>query len=116
MRNIARPVHESARSGFQPFAVAYERHVPVQHIEALVLSMMRMIGRGKFPGISQCSIIPNAPFVVSPVALVSVGTPIPLPEGAQEDQARAQFNDGVLQVSVPVPKSATKGREIPIEK
>ncbi len=40
---------------------------------------------------------------------------IPLPEGANIDQARAQFNDGVLEVSVPIPKSEQKRREIPIE-
>jgi len=38
---------------------------------------------------------------------------IPLPEGAKTDQAKAQFNNGVLEVSVPVPDS--KGRQIPIE-
>jgi HSP20 family protein len=41
---------------------------------------------------------------------------IPLPEGAQADQARAEFRDGVLEVSVPM--SAThqqRGRQIPIE-
>jgi HSP20 family protein len=40
---------------------------------------------------------------------------IPLPEGAQTDKARAQFNNGVLEVSVPVPEHASKARQIPIE-
>jgi HSP20 family protein len=39
---------------------------------------------------------------------------IPLPEGANLDQARAQFNNGVLEVSVPVPESQRR-RSIPIE-
>ena len=38
---------------------------------------------------------------------------IPLPEGANVDQARAQFNNGVLEVSVPVPESQRR-RSIPI--
>jgi HSP20 family protein len=41
---------------------------------------------------------------------------IPLPEGAQTDQARAEFKDGVLEVSMPVPTSQQRrGRQVPIE-
>jgi HSP20 family protein len=40
---------------------------------------------------------------------------IPLPEGANAEQARAQFKDGVLEVTVPIPESARRRREIPIE-
>jgi len=40
---------------------------------------------------------------------------IPLPEGAQTEQARAEFKDGVLEVSVPVPAAQQRGRTIPIE-
>jgi HSP20 family protein len=40
---------------------------------------------------------------------------IPLPEGAQTEQARAEFKDGVLEISVPVPASQQRGRTIPIE-
>jgi len=40
---------------------------------------------------------------------------IPLPEGAQTEQARAEFKDGVLEVSVPVPAAKQRGRTIPIE-
>lgn len=40
---------------------------------------------------------------------------IPLPEGAKTDEARAQFKDGVLEISIPVPESAKKGRQVPIE-
>ena len=40
---------------------------------------------------------------------------IPLPEGANIDQAKAQFNNGVLEVRVPIPKSQEKSRQIPIE-
>lgn len=39
---------------------------------------------------------------------------IPLPEGVQAEQARAQFHNGVLEVTVPVPQQTSKRREIPI--
>jgi HSP20 family protein len=39
---------------------------------------------------------------------------IPLPEGAKVDQAKAQFNNGVLEVSLPVPERKSNRREIPI--
>jgi HSP20 family protein len=40
---------------------------------------------------------------------------IPLPEGVNAEQAKAQFRDGVLQVTVPVPQQASKRHEIPIQ-
>lgn len=40
---------------------------------------------------------------------------IPLPEGANLEQAKASFNNGILEVSVPVPQAEPKRREIPIE-
>ena len=40
---------------------------------------------------------------------------IPLPEGAQVDQAKASFRNGVLEVRVPVPQRASERRPIPIE-
>lgn len=40
---------------------------------------------------------------------------IPLPDGANADQARAEFNDGVLQISVPVAREQRNERQIPIE-
>lgn len=40
---------------------------------------------------------------------------IPLPEGANIEQAKANFKDGVLEVTVPIPESARRRREIPIE-
>jgi HSP20 family protein len=40
---------------------------------------------------------------------------IPLPEGAKIDQAKAQFNNGVLEVKLPVPESRQKTRQVPIE-
>jgi HSP20 family protein len=40
---------------------------------------------------------------------------IPLPEGAKADQAKAQFRDGVLEVTVPAPEQAGKRRAVPIE-
>jgi HSP20 family protein len=39
---------------------------------------------------------------------------IPLPEGVNAEQARAQFRNGVLEVSIPVPQQASNRREIPI--
>lgn len=39
---------------------------------------------------------------------------IPLPQGAKTEQAKANFNNGVLEVTVPVPQEATKRREIPV--
>jgi HSP20 family protein len=41
---------------------------------------------------------------------------IPLPEGAQADQARADFRNGVLEVKVPLPQQQqrTRSRQIPI--
>jgi HSP20 family protein len=40
---------------------------------------------------------------------------IPLPEGANAEQAKANFKDGVLEVTIPIPEGARKRREIPIE-
>jgi HSP20 family protein len=40
---------------------------------------------------------------------------IPVPEGAKSDQAKAQFKDGVLEVSIPIPEQAGKRRTIPVE-
>jgi HSP20 family protein len=40
---------------------------------------------------------------------------IPLPEGAKTEQARAEFNNGVLKISVPVPQEQSNSRQIPIE-
>jgi HSP20 family protein len=40
---------------------------------------------------------------------------IPLPEGAKVDQAKAQFHNGVLEISIPVPEQQNDRRSIPIE-
>ena len=40
---------------------------------------------------------------------------IPLPEGAEADQAVAQFNNGVLEVTIPIPEVKAKRQEIPIQ-
>jgi HSP20 family protein len=40
---------------------------------------------------------------------------IPLPEGANVDQARAKFENGVLEVTVPVPEEKTQRKQIPIQ-
>jgi len=40
---------------------------------------------------------------------------IPLPEGANVEEAKAQFKDGVLEITLPIPEQANKVREIPIE-
>src|SRR5579875_2906448 len=39
---------------------------------------------------------------------------IPLPEGANTEQARAQFRDGVLEINIPVSQQANQRRQIPI--
>jgi len=39
---------------------------------------------------------------------------IPLPEGTDTENARAQFNDGVLEVTLPMPKRQSQARRIPI--
>jgi len=40
---------------------------------------------------------------------------IPLPEGAKLDQAKAEFNNGVLEIRVPVDQAQRQNRQIPIE-
>jgi HSP20 family protein len=40
---------------------------------------------------------------------------IPLPEGAVTDQAKATFKDGVLEITVPAPEQAGRGRRLEIE-
>lgn len=40
---------------------------------------------------------------------------IPLPESAKIDQARANFRNGVLEVTVPVPEAENRRRQIPID-
>jgi len=40
---------------------------------------------------------------------------IPLPEGANTEQAKAHFANGVLEVGLPVPEQKSNRREIPIE-
>ena len=40
---------------------------------------------------------------------------IPLPEGAEIDNIKAQFNNGVLEVTVPISESQRRRRQIPIE-
>jgi HSP20 family protein len=40
---------------------------------------------------------------------------IPLPEGAATEQAKAQFNNGVLEITMPAPDQKANRREIPIE-
>src|SRR6185295_1138195 len=40
---------------------------------------------------------------------------IPLPEGAKTDDARAKFENGVLEVTVPIELLKSKRREIPIQ-
>lgn len=40
---------------------------------------------------------------------------VALPEGAKTDQAAAQFKDGMLEVTIPVPEAKETGRQIPIK-
>lgn len=39
---------------------------------------------------------------------------IALPEGAKTDQAAAQFKDGLLEVTIPVPEAKEKAKQIPV--
>jgi HSP20 family protein len=39
---------------------------------------------------------------------------VPLPEGAISDQAKANFHDGVLEVTMPAPPQANRGRRLEI--
>jgi HSP20 family protein len=39
---------------------------------------------------------------------------IPLPEGAEVESAKASFENGILEVTIPVPESQQKRRQIPI--
>jgi HSP20 family protein len=40
---------------------------------------------------------------------------IPLPEGANPEQAKAKFHDGILEITIPVPDQQAKRRQIQIE-
>jgi HSP20 family protein len=40
---------------------------------------------------------------------------IPLPEGAEAEQAKADFKDGVLTVRAPLSEQHRRGRKIPID-
>lgn len=40
---------------------------------------------------------------------------IPLPQDAEIEKVSAQFNDGILEVTIPVPQQERRKREIPIE-
>ena len=40
---------------------------------------------------------------------------IPLPEGVNAEQVRAKFENGVLEITVPVPQQQSNRREIPIQ-
>jgi HSP20 family protein len=39
---------------------------------------------------------------------------IPLPEGVNADKAKAQFRNGVLEISIPLPEQVNRRRQIPI--
>jgi HSP20 family protein len=40
---------------------------------------------------------------------------IPLPQGANAEQVKAQFNNGVLEVTLPVPEPTSNRRRIPVQ-
>jgi HSP20 family protein len=40
---------------------------------------------------------------------------IPLPQGTNAEQAKANFNNGVLEVSIPLPQQKSNRRQIPVE-
>ena len=37
------------------------------------------------------------------------------PQGAKANQTAAQFNNGVLEVTVPIPEAMAKSQEIPVQ-
>ena len=40
---------------------------------------------------------------------------IPLPQEAKADQAAAQFKDGVLEITVPIPEAKVKTQQVPVK-
>jgi HSP20 family protein len=40
---------------------------------------------------------------------------VPLPEGANAEQAQARFENGVLEITIPVPKQESNRRQIPVQ-
>ena len=40
---------------------------------------------------------------------------IPLPEGADPEQAKAKFHDGILEITMPAPNKQTERRQIQVE-
>jgi HSP20 family protein len=40
---------------------------------------------------------------------------IPLPEGVKPEEAKARFENGVLEITMPMEQEATKARQVPIE-
>lgn len=40
---------------------------------------------------------------------------IPIPEGADTDAAKASFNDGVLEIAMPMPEQTQRGKKLAIE-
>ncbi|HEY1939860.1 MAG TPA: Hsp20/alpha crystallin family protein [Candidatus Angelobacter sp.] len=40
---------------------------------------------------------------------------IPLPDGAQTEQARAEFQNGVLRITIPAPQAQSNTRQIPVQ-
>jgi hypothetical protein len=72
---FARPEDVRARSSLEPFAIADERHFSVEDVKRFVFKMVVWYGEAHPGGIIKCSINPNAPLVVSPVDLMTVGIP-----------------------------------------
>lgn len=58
--------------------------------------------------------INNDSLVTSASMVPSIGK-FPFSEGAKVEQAKAEFNNGVLEVKVPIPESQRRTRQIPIE-
>ena len=40
---------------------------------------------------------------------------IPLPDGAQTEQARAEFQNGILRITIPAPQAQSNTRQIPVQ-
>jgi HSP20 family molecular chaperone IbpA len=54
-------------------------------------------------------------FLIRVYLCASVANQIPLPQGADTDKVRAEFANGELKVSIPVPQGTASRREMPIQ-
>jgi hypothetical protein len=73
--DFARPEDVRARSSLEPFAIADECYFAFEDVKRFIFKMVGVVWRSPPGGIIKCSISPNAPLVVSPVDLMTVGIP-----------------------------------------